>query len=216
MKKKISISLLFLFVIFTLSVKIIDVKAVGVNNTEIGFATLNVFIHSFLGVNKSWYNITEFLGVVPIIIVLFFAGIGVYQLIKRKSIFKIDRDILMLGVFYIFVAISYLIFEVVVINYRPILVDGVLEASYPSSHTILAICIIGTAIIQANERIHKNKIKNYVDFILAMIMILIVVGRLLSGVHWFTDIVGGTILSISFVIFYSYTIDCLKNKMNLS
>ena len=216
MKKKISISLLFLFVIFTLSVKIIDVKAVGVNNTEIGFATLNVFIHSFLGVNKSWYNITEFLGVVPIIIVLFFAGIGVYQLIKRKSIFKIDRDILMLGVFYIFVAISYLIFEVVVINYRPILVDGVLEASYPSSHTILAICIIGTAIIQANERIHKNKIKNYVDFILAMIMILIVVGRLLSGVHWFTDIVGGTILSISFVMFYSYTIDCLKNKMNLS
>ena len=215
MKKKISISLLFLFAIFTLSVKIIDVKAVGVNNTEIGFATLNVFIHSFLGVNKSWYNITEFLGVVPIIIVLFFAGIGVYQLIKRKSIFKIDRDILMLGVFYIFVAISYLIFEVVVINYRPILVDGVLEASYPSSHTILAICIIGTAIIQANERIHKNKIKNYVDFILAMIMILIVVGRLLSGVHWFTDIVGGTILSISFVMFYSYTIDCLKNKMNL-
>ena len=210
MKKKISISLLFLFVIFTLSVKIIDVKAVGVNNTEIGFATLNVFIHSFLGVNKSWYNITEFLGVVPIIIVLFFAGIGVYQLIKRKSIFKIDRDILMLGVFYIFVAISYLIFEVVVINYRPILVDGVLEASYPSSHTILAICIIGTAIIQANERIHKNKIKNYVDFILAMIMILIVVGRLLSGVHWFTDIVGGTILSISFVIFYSYTVDYLK------
>ena len=210
MKKKISISLLFLFVIFTLSVKIIDVKAVGVNNTEIGFATLNVFIHSFLGVNKSWYNITEFLGVVPIIIVLFFAGIGVYQLIKRKSIFKIDRDILMLGVFYIFVAISYLIFEVVVINYRPILVDGVLEASYPSSHTILAICIIGTAIIQANERIHKNKIKNYVDFILAMIMILIVVGRLLSGVHWFTDIVGGTILSISFVMFYSYTIDYLK------
>ena len=210
MKKKISISLLFLFVIFTLSVKIIDVKAVGVNNTEIGFATLNVFIHSFLGVNKSWYNITEFLGVVPIIIVLFFAGIGVYQLIKRKSIFKIDRDILMLGVFYIFVAISYLIFEVVVINYRPILVDGVLEASYPSSHTILAICIIGTAIIQANERIHKNKIKNYVDFILAMIMILIVVGRLLSGVHWFTDIVGGTILSISFVMFYSYTVDYLK------
>lgn len=216
MKKKISISLLFLFVIFTLSVKIIDVKAVGVNNTEIGFATLNVFIHSFLGVNKSWYNITEFLGVVPIIIVLFFAGIGVYQLIKRKSILKIDRDILILGVFYIVVAISYLIFEVVAINYRPILVDGVLEASYPSSHTILAICIIGTAIIQANERIHKNKIKNYVDFILAMIMILIVVGRLLSGVHWFTDIIGGTILSISFVIFYSYTIDCLKNKMNLS
>lgn len=175
-----------------------------------------MFIHGFLGVNKSWYNITEFLGVVPIIIVLFFAGIGVYQLIKRKSILKIDRDILMLGVFYIFVAISYLIFEVVVINYRPILVDGVLEASYPSSHTILAICIIGTAIIQVNKRIYNDKIKKYVDFILAMIMILIVVGRLLSGVHWFTDIVGGTILSISFVIFYSYTIDCLKNKMNLS
>lgn len=211
MKKKISISLLFLFVIFTLSVKIIDVKAVGVNNTEIGFATLNVFIHSFLGVNKSWYNITEFLGAVPIIIAVFFAGIGAYQLIKRKSIFKIDRDILVLGVFYIVVAISYLVFEVVVINYRPVLVESALEASYPSSHTILAICIIGTAIIQANERIHKNKIKKFVDFVLALVMILIVIGRLLSGVHWFTDIIGGTILSISFVMFYSYAVDCLKN-----
>ena len=211
MKKKISISLLFLFVIFTIGAKFLDVQSLGVNNTEIGFATLNVFMHSFLGVNKSWYNITEVLGIVPIIIVVFFAGIGAYQLIKRKSILKIDRDILMLGVFYIVVAISYLIFEVVVINYRPILVDGALEASYPSSHTILAICIIGTAIIQANKRIDNDKIKKFVDFVLALVMILIVVGRLLSGVHWFTDIIGGTILSISFVMFYSYAVDCLKN-----
>lgn len=207
MKKKISISLLFLFIIFTISVKFLDVQSVGVNNSEIGFATLNLFIHSFLGVNKSWYNITEILGIVPIMIVVFFAGIGVYQLIKRKSILKIDRDILALGIFYIIVAISYLIFEVVVINYRPILVDGVLEASYPSSHTILAICIIGTAIIQANIRIDSEKIKKYVNFILALVMILIVIGRLLSGVHWFTDIVGGTILSISLVMFYSYTVN---------
>lgn len=208
MKKKISISLLFLFIIFTISVKFLDVQSVGVNNSEIGFATLNMFIHSFLGVNKSWYNITEILGIVPIIIVVFFAGIGVYQLIKRKSVLKIDRDILALGVFYIIVAISYLIFEVVVINYRPILVDGALEASYPSSHTTLAICIIGTAIIQANIRINSEKIKKYVNFILALVMILIVIGRLLSGVHWFTDIVGGTILSISLVMFYSYTVNC--------
>lgn len=208
MKKKISISLLFLFIIFTISVKFLDVQSVGVNNSEIGFATLNMFMHSFLGVNKSWYNITEILGIVPIIIVVFFAGIGVYQLIKRKSVLKIDRDILALGVFYIIVAISYLIFEVVVINYRPILVDGALEASYPSSHTILAICIIGTAIIQANIRINSEKIKKYVNFILALVMILIVIGRLLSGVHWFTDIVGGTILSISLVMFYSYTVNC--------
>ncbi len=210
MKKKISISLLFLFVIFTMGAKFLDVQSVGVNNSEIGFATLNMFMHSFLGVNKSWYNITEILGIVPIIIVVFFAGIGAYQLIKRKSILKIDRDILMLGVFYIVVAISYLIFEVVVINYRPILVDGALEASYPSSHTILAICIIGTAIIQVNKRIHNERIKKCLNFALALLMILIVVGRLLSGVHWFTDIVGGTILSISFVMFYSYTVDYLK------
>ena len=208
MKKKISISLLFLFVVFTMGAKFLDVQSVGVNNSEIGFATLNMFMHSFLGVNKSWYNITEILGIVPIIIVVFFAGIGAYQLIKRKSILKIDRDILMLGVFYIVVAISYLIFEVVVINYRPILVDGALEASYPSSHTILAICIIGTAIIQVNKRIHNERIKKCVDFVLTLVMILIVVGRLLSGVHWFTDIIGGTILSISFVMFYSYAVDC--------
>lgn len=47
MKKKISISLLFLFVIFTIGAKFLDVQSLGVNNTEIGFATLNVFMHSF-------------------------------------------------------------------------------------------------------------------------------------------------------------------------
>lgn len=210
MKKKISIILLFIFIIFTVGAKFLDVQPMGVNNSDIGFATLNMFMHSFLGVNKFWYNVTELLGLVPIIIAILFAGLGMYQFIKRKNIFKVDRDILALGVFYIIVAISYLMFEVIVINYRPILIDGNLEASYPSSHTILAICIIGTAIIQVNRRIYNERIKKVVSLILALVMTLIVVGRLLSGVHWFTDIIGGIILSTSFVIFYSNTVDCIK------
>lgn len=210
MKKKVSIILLFIFIIFTVGAKFLDVQPMGVNNSDIGFATLNMFMHSFLGVNKFWYNVTELLGLVPIIIAILFAGLGMYQFIKRKNIFKVDRDILTLGIFYIIVAISYLMFEVIVINYRPILIDGNLEASYPSSHTILAICIIGTAIIQVNRRIYNERIKKVVSLILALVMTLIVVGRLLSGVHWFTDIIGGIILSTSFVIFYSNTVDCIK------
>ena len=90
------------------------------------------------------YTITDWLGLVPIFICLIFAGIGLAQLIQRKSLFRVDYDIIVLGIYYIIVIFGYLIFEMIPINYRPVLIDGFMEASYPSSTTLLVLSVMPT------------------------------------------------------------------------
>ena len=132
-----AISFLVAFVLWTVLVRIVDVKVIGPNGSKVGFATINGFFHKLTGVHLWLYVITDWLGLVPIAVMLVFAGVGLFQWIKRKSLFKVARSILLLGVFYIVVFLAYILFEFLVINYRPILINGVLEASYPSSTTML-------------------------------------------------------------------------------
>lgn len=205
MKKKsffVATSVLILFALWTLLVSFIDVCAIGPEGSFVGFGALNGAVHNLTGVNMTLYTITDWLGLVPIATALSFAILGFVQLIKRRSLFKVDYSIRALGIFYITVMAFYAFFELVVINYRPILIDGVLEASYPSSTTILVTTIMPTAMMQLKHRI-KNLIFKRIIFVLSCVFIgFMVVGRLLSGVHWVTDIIAGLILSIGLVLMY--------------
>lgn len=202
--------LLVAFVLWTVAIKLIDVRSIGPENSYVGFATLNQTIHSFFGVNISLYVITDWLGLVPVAFCLGFAVLGLLQLIKRRGIFKVDYSIIVLGGLYILVISAYLFFEAFVINYRPVLIDGFLEASYPSSTTMLVMCVMPTAIMQLSVRI-KNKILNrFVKYSISIFIVFMVVGRLISGVHWFTDIVGGILLSGGLVYGYRFVIGLKK------
>lgn len=205
MKKKylcISISSLLAFVLWTLFVCFVDVKAIGPDGSSVGFAALNGFVHEKIGVNMHLYNITDWLGLVPIGVALGFAILGLIQLIKRKSLLRVDRSILALGVFYIIVVALYLFFEIVVINYRPVLIEGYLEASYPSSTTMLVTCVMPSAAIQAKERIKNKALRQGVIIVIIAFISFMVVGRLISGVHWITDIIGGALFSLGVVMAY--------------
>ena len=212
MKKKslLCIILFMLSIIFTLLVVNFDVRNVGVNETNIGFAGLNTFIFNKLGTSNVWYNITEVLGYIALILVFIYGLYGAYDLIKKRSIFKVNKHIIILGVFYIIVFGLYILFENIIINYRPILVDGALEASYPSSHTLLSICVFGSSIL-INKKLFANKKINKVNIILMLMMILTVIGRLLSGMHWFTDIIGGVLISSFLLASFNLCITCIKN-----
>ena len=208
-KKKnffISTILIILAVVFTILVKVVDVKQVGVNETSIGFATVNQFVFEFTHVNMIWYHITDWLGLVPIFMAIIYALFGIIQLIKRKSLFKVDREIIILGLFYIVVISLYIFFEKVIINYRPILMNGFLEASYPSSHTLMTICLCGSSII-VNKKLFNNKITKFINVLSLFIILITAIGRLLSGVHWFTDILGGIIISIALLMTFYSVID---------
>lgn len=208
-KKKnlyISIFLIFLSVLFTILVKVIDVKPIGPNNSKVGFSFINEFFHKSIGVNMVWYKITYILGIIIILIAVSYALIGIIQLLKRKSIKKVDREIILLGIFYIVIAVIYVFFEKFIVNYRPILMEDVLSASYPSSHTLLAICICVSSIM-VNNKIFKNEFTNSFNVILFILLLVVVIGRFISGVHWASDIIGGMIISSSLLMSFYTVLD---------
>ena len=198
----IAICILLAFLLWTVAIQFIDVQAIGPQESSVGFATINQFVHNLTGVHMSLYTITDWLGLVPLVFVMGFALLGLIQWIKRKHLLKVDYNILILGGFYIVVMAVYVLFEMLVVNYRPVLIGGILEASYPSSTTMLVMCVMPTAIMQFNARIKNNVLKQCVASVIIAFIVFMVIGRLISGVHWFTDIIGGALLSVGLVTMY--------------
>ena len=199
----ISVVLLVAFAVWTWLVRFVDVKVIGPEESSVGLATLNGAVHSFTGVNMALYTVTDWLGLVPIAVAFSFAVLGLAQWIKRGSLTRVDHSILALGVFYIAVMTAYIFFETVIINYRPILIDGYLEASYPSSTTLLVMCVMPTALMQVSKRVNASTVRRVIMGVIIAFTVFMVIGRLISGVHWLSDIIGGTILSAGIVTMYS-------------
>ena len=150
------------------------------------------------------YLITDWLSLIPACFIIAFGSLGLMQWIKRKNILKVDFDILILGAFYIIVMAIYLMFESMIINFRPVLINGILEASYPSSTTLLVLCVMPTAIIQLKNRIKNTKLKKCAKLLIIAFIVFMVTARLLSGVHWLSDIIGGIFLSTGLVSMYYF------------
>ena len=217
MKKKfknklfLGIGLIIAFVIWTLLVKTVDVSPIGPRGSSVGFATVNGFVHSLTGVNMSLYTVTDWLGLVPIGVAFCFAVFGLVQWIKRKHILKVDFSILALGAFYLVVIAVYILFEFVVVNYRPVLINGYLEVSYPSSTTMLVLCVMPSAMMELSLRIKNNILKRSVNLLFSLFIAFMVIGRLVSGVHWISDIIGGGLFSAGVVAIYNAVL-CLIPK----
>lgn len=200
----VAVCMIFTFILWTAAIQLFDVKAIGPEKSLVGFAALNGAFHNFTGVHMSLYTITDLLGIIPLIIVLCFGALGLFQWIKRKSIKRVDYSIIVVGIFYVAVMAVYIFFEVYVVNYRPILIEGRLEASYPSSTTTLAMCVMPTALMQLKRRIKNTSLRRIVCFLMVLFTAFMVIGRLISGVHWLSDIIGGAILSTALVFSYRY------------
>ena len=194
--------MLVAFLLWTVAIRTIDVQAIGPQESTVGFATINLLVHNLTGVHLPLYIVTDWLGLVPLGFVMGFALLGLVQWIKKKNLLKVDYSILVLGGFYIIVMAAYVLFEVLVVNYRPVLINGYLEASYPSSTTMLVMCVMPTAIMQLNTRIKSDVLKRCVSSSITIFVVFMVIGRLVSGVHWFSDIVGGALLSAGLVLMY--------------
>jgi undecaprenyl-diphosphatase len=201
------LSLIFiaLFILWTIIVKFAFVEQIGPNGTSVGLATINGFVSARIGVNYFLYNLTDWLSIIAILVAFFYAVLGLVQWIIRKSILKVDKSVLMLGVYYIVLIAVYLLFEFVVINYRPVLIQGCLEVSYPSSTTLLIASIMPTAIIELRTRT-KSRLKSLLTILITLFTALMIIGRTLSGVHWLSDIIGGVLISTGLVFGYSFLI----------
>ena len=200
------------FALWTVAIRLIDVQNAGPLGSEVGFATINVWFHRLTGVHMLIYTITDWLGLVPIIICMCFGVLGLVQMIHRRSLLKVDFDILLLGAYYVVVILGYLLFEMMPINYRPILIGGNLEASYPSSTTLLVLSVMPTLKYQSERRIAKPVTRKAIAVFVIVFSAFMVLGRLIAGVHWATDIVGSVFLSSGLFLIYRFMADYTDQK----
>ena len=199
-----------LFLCLTILLLLVQVQPVGPNGSSVGFAGLNSGFFKLVGEHKSFYTLSKLLGYLAILTVPFFAFLGLLQCIKGKSLAAVDRDILLLGIYYAVIAILYLLFDkLIVINYRPVLEDGELASSYPSTHALLAVTLFGAAALQFGARLNDKKLRRIAVICCRVFMGLTVIFRLLSGQHWLTDIIGGVLLG--FALLYAY--DALRDQV---
>lgn len=203
--------LLTAFVLWTVAVMFVDVQPIGPNESNVGFATINRFVHDLTGVHMNLYIITDWLGLVPVGVVMGFGFLGLVQWVKGKKLIKVDYSILVLGGFYLVVMGAYVLFEIMPVNYRPVLIEGILEVSYPSSTTMLVMCVMPTGLMQLRSRMKNRRIKGWVTISVTAFTFFMVTGRLISGVHWFSDIAGGALLSAGLVALYA-AVTGLKEK----
>lgn len=217
MKKSFTLSGIFAFLFFLMLilVKTVDVGEIGPAGTSIGLSTINAAVHEMFGVNMALYKITDIMGIGSIAFGLIFAALGFYQLVTRKNLFKVDGEILALGCVDILLGIIYALFMVVTVNRRPILMEGETfpESSFPSSHTLLLFVIFGTSIIIFEKYIRNPKTRKILRLVFLFLILFSVVARLISGVHWFTDIIASVFLSLSMIFAYDGAFKfCKKNK----
>ena len=200
-----ALALIAAFILWTAVVSFIDVQAIGPQGSRVGLSAVNGWFHGLTGVHMTLYTVTDWLGLVPVAVVMAFAMLGLIQWFKRKQLFLVDRSILILGGFYVIVMGAYVLFEELVINYRPVLIGGYLESSYPSSTTLLVLCVMPTAMLQLCSRIRIKWLRAAVLAAIAAFMVFMVIGRAVSGVHWLSDIIGGGLLSAGLVLLYRHT-----------
>jgi len=194
-----------LFVAEIALLKRYDVAAIGAGGTGVGFSTINMKVHEFTGVHIEWYEITNYIGYLAIAICAVFALVGLIQLIKRRSLLAVDREILALGGLFVLDILAYVAFEKLIVNYRPVFMDGSVEpeASFPSSHTLLGLTVmIATAMI-IGKYVKSKGLALEIRGACIVIALICVAGRLYSGVHWLTDIVGGVLLSVTFLLLFA-------------
>lgn len=211
--KNLYLSLVFLlgFILWTYFLKTTNLAPIGPNGSVVGFSVVNKLFHNLTGVHMWLYTVTDWLGLVPIGFSCTFAVLGLCQWIRRKNILRVDFSILALGGFYLITFAAYLLFEMYPINYRPVLINGYLEASYPSSTTLLVMCIMPTAIMQFNFRMKNKALKTVINSILAVFSAFMVIGRSLAGVHWLTDIIGSLLFSVGLTLLYKFVVSLTPN-----
>ena len=203
-----------LFILTIALVKCVDIDAVGPAGTSIGLSHLNKAVHGLIGVHMFWYQVTNLLGFWAILCGAIFACIGLKQLIERKSLKQVDAKILALGGLFVLLGVIYVLFEKVVINCRPVLMEGetVPEASFPSSHTVLAFVIFGAIAMMLKDYLQDKRLVSMLQNACLVLILVSVIGRLISGVHWFTDILGGIFLSYALLMVFSGLLEKLDGK----
>ena len=197
--------MLVVTILFSVLTFVVDRKPIGYDGTSVGFSSINGLFAGSFGYNPVMDTLSDIAMYLSFLVVAAFAFIGVMQLIKGKSLSKVDKAIIGLGILYVIVAVLYVAFDKIPINYRPILQPGEteLETSFPSTHTLVICSVLGSAIVAVKRLFRNETTVRVLKIAFCAVMIIGVCARLFSGVHWLTDILAGILFSLTLVSLYT-------------
>ena len=196
----IATTLTVFFVVFTLTLKLVDMQSDS--SQFIGWASINIWWRDLIGVHFSWHIISHFIALISLLVL---TGILIWQVITvfhRRKLSALTRNWWVFDITLLALGLSYLLFQIVAINYRPIQVDGAIEISYPSSHSLLITTTWLLIIFRLRREIQSQTWRRILIIVGWTLMLTGVIARLLCGYHWFTDIVGGVLLGTVFAAWY--------------
>lgn len=209
----ITAALFVVFAVFTIIAKFVDTGLVLTTNTKIGLSSINKPIFDSIKISDAWGTVSTVLFLVAALVALALIVIGVREFIKTKQLSKVNHKILFLIGLYMLTVFFYFLFEILIVNYRPLLDEGLAKASYPSSHTLLVCVVCLSACFVVPDYIKNKPLKITIISLLILISLLTPVTRMLAGMHWFSDIIGSLLLSAALVMCY-YSTTCLVKKSN--
>ncbi|MCF0111332.1 MAG: phosphatase PAP2 family protein [Erysipelotrichaceae bacterium] len=216
LKKKQSALILMtgITVLFSVVVLLIDRAPIGPCDTSVGLSHLNGWVRDLIGFSNLWYVISKLSGYLCLILCAGFGIIGLAQLIHHKSLKKMDQNIIALGLLYVCTIVLYVFFEKVPLNFRPLLMEGELmpEASFPSSHTMLAIVVYCSAPTVLRTYLKDSPVFPLVCLACYGLSAITVIARTLSGVHWITDILAGLLISGTLLSAFFVCTTLIKGK----
>lgn len=203
-----------LTVLFTIMVVTFDVQAIGPNGTSVGFASINKVFADLFAYNENFDKISDVIMYFSFLLVLAAVFMGVVELVKRKSLFKVDSEIIVYGVVLVILVILKVAFDKIALNYRPVLVPGEteLEASFPSTHAMISTALFAGFCMVINPYLKDKKIKTTVNALIGILIALEVVCRVIAGVHWLTDIIGGLLFAFTLAVAMKAVIGIIDSK----
>ena len=183
--------------------------------TDIGFQKLNLSVHNALGFRQVFYRLSEYIGYLALLAGACIGLIWLLRLIKTKKLLGVDAGLNAAIAAMALMVVFYVLFEALKLNFRPVILDDGLEASYPSSHTLLGCVVFGCAAMVSADIFKDKGLARSVSALCYIIAAVLTLFRALSGVHWISDIIGGVILSaaiLSLAHFIKYVLTEMPEK----